>query len=222
MLQSRIFYKQENIRVFYISGSGFPTHSYDTLIDYVSYKASFNEVDEGGNLTENTITVDNTRQKMFFLKYSNENGIAGLSHVGYNQCFKNPLCKAHLTTLIFSSPFNNNKHYYYSLKALAHTVIHELGHYFGLMHNFDKQGEINLSCFFEPQSTTLRYMDYYNNPQYFISCEQMIMALNAATLTGKKTKNYNPFTYDDSFAENIAFTIHYVNNEPHKTIWKTP
>ncbi len=221
MLQSGIFYKQENIRVFYISDSGFPTNNYNNLMYHISYKTSFNEVDEGGTLTGNTITVDNTRQKLFFLKYSTENSIAGLSHVGYPRCFQQSYCKSTLTTLIFSSPFNENKHFYYNVKTLANTVIHELGHYFGLMHNFDKQGGISLSCFFEPQSTTLRYMDYYNNPQYFISCEQMIMALNAEALTGKKVKGTNPFTYDDSFVENIDFIINYLD-KPHQIIWKNP
>ena len=125
---------------------------------------------------------------------------AGLSHVGYPDCFQNSACKPGLTTLIFSSPFNTSTHFYDNLKELADTVIHELGHYFGLFHNFDFYGNQKASCYYEPQASTLRYMDYYNEPNIYFCAHDSFF--NAAIITGTKTPYWEP-VLDARFAPKV-------------------
>lgn len=221
LTQAGLAYYENTIRVFYISGAGIPGTGYEDLFYYLAGQSSFNLVNEAGTLTGGTVTIDPGRQRVFFLKYSLEYGVAGLSTVGYPSCWDNATCKKEMTVLIFSSPTNAASYYYGNLKRMSEVVIHEFGHYYGLFHNFDQQSGVDLSCKYAPQGSTNRYMDYTYNPEVFIPCEALITQYNASLLLGEKVL----FTKGDSFydfrpAEKVKFTVNYVDR-PHETLWKS-
>ena len=131
-------------------------------------------------------------------------GVAGLASIGAAERLQSDLRAANYMAI--SSRYNVNglveSAQVYNLRV---SIAHEMGHFFGLFHPFERSDGQPLSCRFDDFKTTNRIMDYSQVVDTFIPCEQEIYRTRANHfLDGQRV------TYE--FSENDELISH----KPHK------
>ena len=145
---------------------------------------------EGTDMSGDEVVVDRDRLRIFFsYKVNPCPGALGVASDIPNKASDLSSIRKVTLSLAISSLHNNGSPRENQIKNFKSTISHELGHYFGLQHSFERSDGIDLSCKYADRGTTDRIMDYTNTPRIFIPCEQEIYKkYSGYFLNSRKTK----------------------------------